>query len=142
MGGVLAIEQSAMAHPWSAAQVKEELALANSTGLTALLDGRLLGYAMFRACRPECELIRLVVDEQWQRRGIGRTLLDTGLQILVEQGYTTCFLEVRAANEAAIHLYRAAGFFQVGLRKKYYTQPSEDALLFRADLVNPLGEKS
>ncbi len=142
LGDVVAIEQSTMTHPWSAAQIESELALAHSTGLAAILDGRLLGYAIFRTCRPECELLRLVVDEQWRRRRVGRTLLEYALRALMELGYTTCFLEVRATNEAAIHVYRTIGFFQVGLRKKYYTQPSEDGFQFRADLINRFGGKS
>jgi [ribosomal protein S18]-alanine N-acetyltransferase len=141
LGDVAAIEQEAMVHPWSAAQIEAEQVLAHSMGMAAFLDGRLVGYAMFRICRPECELLRLVVDEQWRRRGVGRTLLDYSLRGLMEQGCTTCFLEVRAANRAAIHVYRTTGFFQIGLRKKYYTQPSEDALQFRADLINRFGEK-
>ena len=139
---VFAIEQSAMAHAWSAAQIEAELALVHSMGLAACRDAQLLGYAMFRTCRPECDLLRLVVDVQWQGRGIGGALLTHAVRNLAEQGYSTCFLEVRAGNAAAIHVYRTAGFIQVGLRKNYYTQPSEDGLQFRSDLSNFMGEKS
>lgn len=141
LGTVLTIEQRAMAHPWNAAQVEAELAMANSVVLAAFLDKKMAGYAMFRTCPPECELLRLVVDEQWRGRGIARTLLDHALRQLMEQGCTTCFLEVRAANAAAIHVYRTTGFDQVGLRKQYYSCPDEDGLQFRADLIKRFGEK-
>jgi [ribosomal protein S18]-alanine N-acetyltransferase len=139
---VLAIEQSAMAHPWSAAQLAAELTTANSIGLIAEVERRVQGYALLRTCRPECELLRLVVAGRWRRCGIGRTLLDHALRDLAGKGYATCFLEVRASNDEASRLYRTAGFFQVGIRKKYYAHPTEDGMQFRGDLINITGEKS
>lgn len=139
---VLAIEQSAMVHPWSAAQLAAELTIANSIGLVTEVERRVRGYAFFRTCKPECELLRLVVDGRWRRRGIGRALLDHALRDLAGKGFAACFLEMRASNDEASRLYRSAGFFQIGIRKKYYASPTEDGVQFRGDLINITGEKS
>ncbi|WP_028317035.1 ribosomal protein S18-alanine N-acetyltransferase [Desulfobulbus elongatus] len=128
------IERRAMPAPWSAAQVRAEIEAANGFALVAICGGTLGGYAFFRTCLPECELLHLVVAPEWRRRRVATALLDQALAGLAAQGCTTCFLEVRASNEAARQLYTRAGFVQTGRRKHYYSQPVEDALLLTRDM--------
>ncbi|MDX9834961.1 MAG: ribosomal protein S18-alanine N-acetyltransferase [Desulfobulbus sp.] len=124
---VLDIEHRSMPDPWQAAAVAGELQVANSVGWVALAAGRVQGYAFFRTCRPECELLRLAIEPESRRGGLGSALLDEALGSLTKEGYTCCYLEVRRSNEGAYRLYERSGFRQTGLRKNYYSQPVEDA---------------
>lgn len=132
---ILLIEQQAMPAPWSDRQIRAELDAANARGWVILGEGGLAGYAFFRTCAPECELLHLVVASNQRRRGLGQALLQQALRHLVEAGMTNCLLEVRDSNIAARSLYASMGFLQVGRRKNYYRQPVEDALLMRRNLT-------
>ncbi|ADW19279.1 ribosomal-protein-alanine acetyltransferase [Desulfobulbus propionicus DSM 2032] len=131
---VARIERQAMPAPWSPEQLHAELQAGNGLGLVARCGAELCGYVFFRTCVPESELLHLVVDRGWRRRGVGEGLLAQGLFVLASQGCTTCFLEVRRSNASALRLYAKTGFCQVGQRKNYYSQPVEDALLLSRDL--------
>lgn len=72
----------------------------------------------------ETEILNMAVDPAYRRRGIGRLLLDFSLQ-------GEMFLEVRASNIQAQHLYQNSGFREVGRRPGYYTNPEEDAIVMR-----------
>lgn len=133
---ILAIEQAAMASPWSVGMVQAELNAEGGVGLVLEGVAGLNGYAFFRICPPESELLHLVVASQHRRRGQGEVLLRTALAHFAEQGYATCLLEVRASNAAALGLYAKLGFRQVGRRKGYYRQPDEDALLLNCNLTH------
>jgi len=136
---VFAIEQQAMAHPWNQAQLREEQAMVGGVSLVAEADRQICGFAFFRTCAPESELLRLAVAPDRRGQGIGSALLDHALRAFAEQGYATCFLEVRSSNTAARRLYAKAGFIQIGARKKYYSQPVEDGLLLCRTLTNQNG---
>jgi ribosomal-protein-alanine N-acetyltransferase len=132
---VARIEQQAMAAPWTLAQLQAELQAAKGLSWVAEQGPHLCAYLFFRTCAPECELLHLVVDPERRRQGIGERLLAHGLHVLASRGCTTCFLEVRRSNAAARRLYTKSGFSQVGERKKYYSQPVENALLMQRDLI-------
>jgi [ribosomal protein S18]-alanine N-acetyltransferase len=129
------IEQRAMTAPWSEAQLREEIEVPNGLAFAVTCDDQLWGYAFFRTCFPECELVHLIVAPEWRRRGAAATLLTYALTGFAAQDYATCFLEVRESNEAARGLYAQAGFLQTGSRKHYYSQPVESALLLTRDLA-------
>ena len=139
---VLQLEQAAMIDPWNEGQLAAELEAVNGVSLVAEQDGRVCGYAFFRTCTPESELLRLAVAPEWRRQGVGKELLEQALRSFAGQGYATCFLEVRASNAEARRLYAKAGFVQVGVRKKYYQQPVEDALQLCRNLIDFRGGNS
>lgn len=95
-----------------------------------------LGFVVARHLRPEWELENIVVSPASQRQGIGRRLLRSLLARAIETASEAIFLEVRASNEAARSLYQSAGFCQTGLRRFYYSNPSEDAILYRLTLAD------
>ncbi|MCL1980088.1 MAG: ribosomal protein S18-alanine N-acetyltransferase, partial [Proteobacteria bacterium] len=135
-----AIERQTMASPWSRAALREEIGAKNGFTLAAAWGETVCGYAFFRIMPPESELLHLVVARKWQRQKVATALLDRAMAGLADQGCTVCFLEVRASNIAALHLYARTGFVQTGTRKHYYSQPVEDALLLTREIV-PAGEK-
>jgi [ribosomal protein S18]-alanine N-acetyltransferase len=94
---------------------------------------RIAGFSVARHVSPEWELENIVVAPAARRRGIGRQLLDALLTTARKTNSTSVFLEVRESNAAARGLYEKLGFRQTGRRHSYYSNPSEDALLYRND---------
>ena len=93
-----------------------------------------LGFVVARHLPPEWELENIVVSPASQRQGIGRRLLRSLLERALETTSEAIFLEVRASNRAAQSLYESVGFCQTGRRRLYYSNPSEDAILYRLTL--------
>ncbi len=127
-----------MPAPWNANQLQAEIDAANGHGWVVEEEGAIVGYAFFRTCLPECELLHVVVTPAQRRRGLGESLVHQALGRLAATGCTRCLLEVRESNIAARQLYGKMGFFQVGRRKKYYRHPMEDALLMHRDMIERL----
>ena len=100
---------------------------------TCIADGRIAGYVIYSLVCDEAELLRIAVSEKYRGMGYGKKLMSAFVDEL--QGKAgSIFLEVRAGNETAIGLYEAAGFETAGIRKKYYTQPDEDAVIMNKRL--------
>ena len=95
----------------------------------------LAGYVLGRVVVDQAEILSIAAAPRCRRSGIGRRLLDTVLATMVERGAISVWLEVRVSNVAARALYEAAGFVATGLRRDYYRQPLEDALVLRRELM-------
>ena len=130
---ILAIERVSFTDPWSygsfAALLEQprvyfSVALDPSTGV-------LVGYTVAWFVLDEAELANLAVSPDARGNGIGAQLLDSALAASDARGSATMYLEVRASNVAAIALYTAHGFAEVGRRRSYYRKPVEDALILR-----------
>ena len=100
------------------------------------LEGQVAGYGIMSLVVGEAHLLNICVAPEWQNQGYGRQLLEHFLELARERGAARMFLEVRLSNQAALGLYRARGFTQVGMRKNYYpgTQGREDALILVLEL--------
>lgn len=96
---------------------------------------RVVGFAAFHRVIDEAELRNMAVDPLHQRKGIARALLAAGIDLLKRSGVCRLFLEVRASNQPAIALYRAADFRLTHTRRDYYHDPAEDALVMARDLA-------
>ncbi len=108
-----------------------EEAARNAEGICiAVFDGDMLvGFAIARVVIGLAELELIVIEEAYRRQGIGSALLAAVLERSRQAGARRLELEVRAGNRAAISLYERAGFVLDGVRRSYYKQPPEDALL-------------
>ena len=84
----------------------------------------------------EGDVTNVAVRRDRQREGIGNFLMESMIRLAEERGITMIHLEVRAGNEAAIRLYERQGFVRDGLRKGYYTDPTEDAVLMTRTAVS------
>jgi [ribosomal protein S18]-alanine N-acetyltransferase len=93
-----------------------------------------LGFLVARQIAPEWELENIVVAPAARRTGLGKRLLEALLIRARETNSDTVFLEVRESNAAARSLYEKTGFELTGLRKSYYTNPQEDAVVYRLTL--------
>jgi ribosomal-protein-alanine N-acetyltransferase len=92
------------------------------------------GFAAFHRVDDEAELRNLAVDPAHQRRGIARRLLEEGFHLMRQAGARRIFLEVRASNHAARELYASLGFTTGSIRKKYYQDPEEDAVVMSCEV--------
>jgi ribosomal-protein-alanine N-acetyltransferase len=101
--------------------------------------GTVVGFILARAIAGEAEVLTLAVDPAHRRSGVGRALVEAAAVIAAAAGAWTLFLEVASDNEAALALYRAAGFTEVGRRRAYYRRGkgAVDALVLRRDLNRP-----
>lgn len=136
-----AIERAAFPDPWPVESIADEVDGPGSLVLIAAdaYDAPPLAYAAYRAIGGEAELLRLAVLPDARRRGVARTLLATARRHLAGFGCETCFLEVRADNQAAIALYESEGFHPIGRRPGYYGR-GRDAVIYAGSLRRP-GER-
>ena len=91
-------------------------------------DG-VIGYSVLWCILDQGELANIAIAEGHRGRGLGAHLLGRMLDIGRERGLTAVYLEVRESNRAALGLYERFGFTQIGVRKRYYQEPREDALV-------------
>jgi [ribosomal protein S18]-alanine N-acetyltransferase len=106
-----------------------EASPSNQTGRD--VNTGILGFLVASHVAPEWELENIVVAPRARRKGLGKRLLGALLSAARETNSSAVFLEVRESNTAACTLYERAGFEQAGLRKSYYLDPTEDAILYR-----------
>ncbi len=125
---VAAIEARMFGDPWPAASFTQMLSQRHTIALVGEEDGAVVGYTIGTAIADEGEVLNLAVDQPFQRRGFGRSLVERLLELLEERGALALYLEVRASNQPAIGLYEGFGFRPMGRRKSYYRAPREDAV--------------
>jgi len=121
---ILAIERPSFPTPWSWNLFAQELSARTSHLLVARLalekERPLVGYVCWSSVAGETHLLNLAVHPDGRRTGIGRRLLQLVLDDARAGLTEAVYLEVRETNVAAAHLYRSAGFVQVGCRRDYY----------------------
>ena len=127
---VIEIERRAYPFPWTPGIFRDCLRVGYGAWV-CLLGERIVGYALMSSGGGEAHLLNLCVDPDYQRRGLGRLLLEHVLRQAGRTGADQIFLEVRPSNVAARQLYHAMGFIEVGRRKGYYPaeRGREDALV-------------
>ena len=121
------IHAEAFDTPWDETAFRELLA---SPGVQVSGDDR--GFILIRTVGDEAEILTVAVRPALRRQGLGHRLVESAIVASAAQGAERMFLEVAESNLAAIALYSANGFEQVGLRKNYYHRPdgsSEHAMV-------------
>ncbi len=137
LSAIEAIERRAYPTPWSRSMFASELAKPTSICLGAFEGEDLVGYVINSRYVDAWHVMNVAVDPDHQRRGVATALLQRLFELTADderRGYT---LEVRVSNEGAIRLYQALGFDARGIRRAYYTDNREDALIMWRDARNP-----
>ena len=129
---VAAIEAACFSQPWSEKTFFEELSNPNAHTYLALENGEPAGFLSVWEVLGEVSVNNIAVLDAHRRKGIAKALLQQMLAELSQAQSVT--LEVRKSNSAAIALYKAFGFEQVGERKNFYSQPTENAILMTKTL--------
>ena len=121
---------------WSEKSVASELTNSLALWLVAVEGDRVAGYVGSQTVCDETDMMNVAVHPDFRRQGIGEKLVEQLVTELKAIGSHALMLEVRASNAPAIGLYEKMGFQQVGLRKNYYRDPKEDALILRKEWEN------
>ena len=128
-----ALEKLCFSDPWSEMSIASELQNIWAYWLVAVDEGMVAGYIGSQSTIDETDVMNVAVHPDWRRQGIAEKLIEQLIQELKNRGSHALMLEVRASNAPAIALYEKLGFCQVGLRKNYYRNPKEDALILRKE---------
>jgi [ribosomal protein S18]-alanine N-acetyltransferase len=124
---VVAIERRAFTSPWSLAMFVLELSKPSGICLAAEVEGELAGYTICSRYDTVWHVMNVAVDPDQRRRGIATALLERLLERVEPEAQLT--LEVRRSNDGAIALYERFGFRSAGVRRRYYQDNGEDALV-------------
>lgn len=130
---VAQLEKLCFSAPWSENSISSELTNPLSCWLVALDGDRVAGYVGSQTVLDESDMMNIAVDPQYRRQGIAQALVEELVKCLARKESRCLTLEVRASNAGAIALYEKLGFVQVGLRKNYYRNPREDAMILRKE---------
>ncbi|HUH13932.1 MAG TPA: ribosomal protein S18-alanine N-acetyltransferase [Longimicrobiales bacterium] len=131
---VLEIERAVFTMAWSVATFRSLLGRSDAEAWVAERAGRIAGYAVFWVVLDEAELGDIAVDEELRGAGIGAMLLEHVARRVAARGVRKLFLEVRVSNEGARRLYERHGFETTAVRRGYYLEPVEDALVMAREL--------
>jgi len=128
---ILEIGHDSISPAWTFGMLQNELEKGDSIILIAEQDelSACLGFVVFRRVGDDGEILQIAVDNSARRCGIGDKLMDAVISHMVENDLLSLFLEVRKSNLAAVNLYKKHGFINVRVRKDYYNDPVEDAIV-------------
>jgi ribosomal-protein-alanine N-acetyltransferase len=131
------IERASYPTPWSRSMFAGELAKPSSICLGAIdgETGTLAGYLIISRYVDAWHVMNLAVADEYRRRGIATRMMERLFELTAGDGRRGYTLEVRISNDAAIKLYESLGFRARGIRRGYYTDNREDALVMWKDPV-------
>ena len=134
--GVMAIERQVYPRPWSPNLFLSEMSeLRNRSYLVAKMGGETVGYGGIMCYGEEAHVTTIAVDPEYHRRKIGTRILYELVEEAIKMGARAVSLEVRVSNWGAQRLYSQFGFRPVGIRKNYYQETGEDAVVMWVDNV-------
>jgi ribosomal-protein-alanine N-acetyltransferase len=128
---IIAIEKKSFVAPWSKRLFRETLAFPLSFNLVIVkkVDNTVVGYANFYVIGDEAQVLNIAVDPELRKKGYAAALLGHAIETLEAKDVEDFYLEVRPSNTDAQRLYEGFGFKRVGIRKKYYPETNEDAIV-------------
>jgi ribosomal-protein-alanine N-acetyltransferase len=139
-----ALEAACFTHPWTPAQIADEIAGPGPGGMLVLDGpprpggaGGLRAYCAFRLVVDEMHVMNVAVAPDQRGRGLARWLLDFAMGKAARAGARRALLELRAGNREALALYESLGFRRLGVRREYYREPVEDALVLVREGLAP-----
>lgn len=132
---VMRLENACFSDPWTPASLISELqADALRLPLVVEVDGVVCGYLMAWRVAEQLHILNIAADPAHRRQGLGTALLREAARLGARTGQTELTLEVRESNHAARAFYRRHGFAVVGVRRAYYQDNGENALVMTAPL--------
>ena len=126
---VAALEKEIFSMPWSEQGFYDTLEMKNVVFLTAKEDRKIWGYCGVYLAADEGEITNVAVAPERRRQGVAGQLVQALMEEAKESGVRIFILEVRASNTGAVRLYQRLGFKPCGIRKNFYQNPKEDAIV-------------
>lgn len=139
LDAIMAIDRESFTNPWSREMFEWEIANSDVARVFVgeLSTGAVVAYCATWLIFDELHINTLAVDPAWRRQGLARRLLEGVFARTAQEGARRATLEVRAENVAALELYRGLGFQVHGVRRGYYQQPPDDALILWRESLAP-----
>jgi len=135
LDAILRIEEGCYPLPWSFQQFVQELENPVASLLVCEVENEIVGYICYWLIADEMQILNLATAPQFRRKGVAAQLMTQAFSRCLPEHLSSVWLEVRAANQAAIALYQRHGFKQSGIRKAYY-RDGEDAIVMVKTLKN------
>lgn len=127
---ILEIENDSFITPWPREVFQMEFNLRRSYNIVCKDEvGTLIGYCLSWLIHDEIHILKVAVDFRYRKRGIARNLIDDTLEYFKTKGANHAVLEVRTDNTSAISLYEKMGFEPLRIRRNYYRETGDDALV-------------
>lgn len=131
---VAELEKQTFTDAWSENALLETLAQKQTILLTAFEDKKLIGYVILYYVLEEGEIARIAVSPEHRRQGVGARLLLELESLCMDNGISKLLLDVRESNTSAYAFYEDHGFVKDGIRKNFYTEPKENAILMSCEI--------
>ena len=135
LADVARLEKEIFSDPWSENAIRESMEQSQTLLLSALEDGVLVGYLIVYYVLEDGEIARIAVESDFRRNGVASRLMKELAFICADNGVNKLLLDVRESNESAEAFYKKKGFVLDGVRKNYYTNPTENAILMSLELL-------
>jgi ribosomal-protein-alanine N-acetyltransferase len=134
---VTAIEKASMPSPWSKELFEEELRRPLAHYFVVEVEGQVAGYMGYWQAPEEAHIINLAISPEFRRKGLGQAMIDRCVEFAAKRGSRIATLEVRAGNQAAQALYEKCQFRFIAIRKQYYSDNLEDAIVMIREIPEP-----
>lgn len=138
LDNVIAVEMRAYPHPWTLGIFRDCLRIGYNAWVMTL-DGDVIGYGIVMLSPGEAHILNICIDPGYQRKGLGRHLLNHLVKKSNQTDVDMILLEVRRSNESAQQLYQSEGFHELGVRRAYYPAANngrEDAIILAKYLAS------
>lgn len=132
---VMRIDRESFSSPWTQAVFMDELRL-NKQAVYFVVETKLeiVGYVGMWIVYEDAQITNIAISKRYRGYGIGEKLFGYAIQHAIQQGAERLSLEVRVSNEVAQNMYSKFGLVEAGIRKNYYTDDGEDALVMWVNL--------
>ena len=127
--GVARVERESFPTPWSREDFWREASNDFACYIVALDDAEIIGFGGCWISFEEAQVTNIALTASQRGRGLGKVLMEKLMRVAAERGAERMTLEVRPSNTPALRLYEGLGFAAIGVRKKYYQDNDEDAIL-------------
>lgn len=131
---IASLEQQIFTDAWTSQGIGETYCQKQAFITVSEEEGRINGYCIIYYVLDEGEIARIAVDSNFRKQGIGHRLLDYTSSVCREKGVTRLLLDVRESNQGARAFYKNCGFAEDGIRKNFYENPTEHAVLMSMDI--------
>ncbi|SFQ48802.1 ribosomal-protein-alanine N-acetyltransferase [Lachnospiraceae bacterium XBB1006] len=128
---VVEMEKETFSQPWTQEGFWNAMQLPKNCFLVIEDEEGVQGYCGYYQVLDEAEVMNVCVKKEKRGRGLGKAMMKQLLAYAKKGGAASIVLEARVSNEAAIHVYETLGFVALGVRKGFYEQPTEDALIMQ-----------
>lgn len=127
--GVFEVSKLSLAEAWNIESIEKELSNKLAKYLVALDENKVIGFLGMWVVFDEGDITNIAVHPEYRKQGIGNLLMDNLITLCKENNINSLTLEVRESNLPAQNLYKKHGFKEEGIRKNFYDNPKENAII-------------